>query len=124
MGHDCDDDTIRSDESVLRRVAGYVYDENLERNRPSTQSFLQDGRSGLVSVYLNSETTPDTVAGGGPEEYLASIEIGVLRRQGLGIVRDLSSGGPGHCVITGRKTKGRLNQIVKQAQWDEGFSPD
>lgn len=40
------------------------------------------------------------------------------------MVRDRSSGGPGHCVITGRKTKGRLNRIVKQARWIEGYLPD
>lgn len=79
MEHHCDDATIGSEESVFRRVASYVYDENFQRTRPSTQSFLQDGRDGLVSVYLVSETTPDVVASGGPEEYLASVEISVLR---------------------------------------------
>ena len=124
MEHIHDDATIGSDESVYRRVATFVYDNNLGRNRPSTQSFLQDGRDGLVSVYLVTETTPEAVASEGPEEYLASVEIGVLRSQMLGIVRDPSSGGPGHCEIMGRKTKGRLNKIVKNARWVEGYSPE
>lgn len=124
MGGDDDDASIGGDEVVLRRVSGYVCDENLRRLRPSTQAFKQNGVDGLVSVYLGSETTPAIVASGGPEEYLAAVRVDVLRGQNLGLVRDRSPGGPGHCVITGRKTKGKLNQIVKEAEWVEGYSPD
>lgn len=121
-----DDVSIRDDEVVLRRVAeGFVTDDqNLQRLRPSTQAFKQDGPDGLVSVYLISETDPATVADEGPEKYLASIRVGVLRELGLGVVRDPLSGGPGHCVITGRKTKGRLNQIVRKAEWVNGYEPE
>lgn len=121
---DSDDAGIGDEEAVLRRVPNAVYDENLNRARPSTQAFLQNGPDGLVSVYLSSETTPEVVASGGPERFLASIKVGELRAQGLGMVRDPSSGGPGHCVITGRKTKGILNQIVKKVEWVEGYAPD
>lgn len=123
---DGDDASIGDEETVLRRVPeGFtVYDDNLQRHRPSTQAFLQDGPDGLVSVYLSSETTSEAVASGGPERFLASITVGQLRAQELGIVRDRSSGGPGHCVMTGRKTKGRLNRIVKQAEWVEGYAPE
>ena len=123
--HDGDDASIRDDESVLRRVAEnfIIYDENTQRLRPSTQAFLQDGRDGLVSVYLSSDTTPSEVAAGGPERYMASIGVGFLRELGLGIVRDPTSGGPGHCVITGRKTRGRLNRIVQNAEWVERYTP-
>lgn len=121
-----DDANIDDSETVLRRVPeGFtIYDDNLQRHRPSTQAFLQDGPEGLVSVYLSSETTSEAVASGGPERFLASITVGQLRAQDLGIVRDPSSGGTGHCVITGRKTKGRLNRIVKQAEWVEGYGPE
>ncbi len=120
-----DDARISSDEIVLRRVPedSKVSDNKLNRIRPSTQAFLQDGPDGLVSVYLNAETTPNVVAEEGPEPFLASIRVGVLRQLGLGLIRDSSSGGPGHCVITGRKTKGRLNQIVQQAVWVDGYAP-
>ena len=121
-----DDVSISDDEVVLRRVAeNFVTDDqNIQRLRPSTQAFKQDGPDGLVSVYLISETDPATVADEGPEKYLASIRVGVLRELGLGVVRDLSSGGLGHCVITGRKTKGRLNQIVRKAEWVNGYEPE
>ena len=52
-----------------------VADENTERMRPAGYAFLQGARSGLVSVYLASETTPAIVSEGGPEEYLASIAV-------------------------------------------------
>lgn len=121
-----DDVGISSDEVVLRRVhEGFVVlDENLQRKRPSTQAFKQGGVDGLVSVYLNAETTPNVVVEEGPEPFLVAISVGVLRELGLGVVRDPDSGGPGHSVITGRKTKGTLNRIVQAAMWVEGYAPE
>ncbi len=120
-----DDTSIGDDDIVLRRVSerAYIFDENLGRFRPSSQAFLQNGPDGLVSVYLESETTHSAVACEGPEPYLAFISAGELRELGLGIVRDPSSGGPGHCEITGRKTRGMLNRIARQAQWVPGYAP-
>lgn len=126
MGPGGDDVDLDDNETVLRRVSEDfdIYDDNIERHRPSTQAFLQDGPDGAVSVYLSSETTPEVVASGGSEKYMVAVTVAVLRRLGLGLVRDLSSGGPGHCVITGRKTKGKLKQIIQEAEWVEGYSPE
>ena len=118
-----DDTSIGDHEVILRRIAFTTFDQNLQRRRPSTQSFKQDGTDGLVSVYLLSETTPANVIDEGVERYLASVNVGLLRELGLGIVRDPTSGGPGHCVITGRKTKGRLNRTVQEAEWVEDYRP-
>ena len=118
-----DDTSIGDDEVILRRIAFTTFDQNLQRRRPSTQFFKQDGTDGLVSVYLLSETTPANVIDEGVERYLASVNVGLLRELGLGIVRDPTSGGPGHCVITGRKTKGRLNRIAQEAEWVEDYRP-
>ena len=60
----------------------------------------------------------------GTEKYLTTIRVGVIRAAGLGIIRTPDDGGPGHCDITGRKTKGRLNQIVKVAEWVDGYTPE
>ena len=51
-----DDASISDDEVVLRRIAEdfVTDDQNLQRLRPSTQAFRQDGPDGLVSVYLIS----------------------------------------------------------------------
>lgn len=120
-----DDGSIGDGEIVLRRISNqsHVFDESLGRSRPSSQAFLQNGPDGLVSVYLESETTHTDVVAGGPEPFLAAITVGALRQLGLGVVRDPSSGGPGHCVITGRKTRGILNRITRQAQWIPGYAP-
>ena len=120
-----DDAGIGGGEVVLRRVSerSYSFDENLGRFRPSSQVFLQNGPDGLVSVYLESETTHSAVVNEGPEPYLVAITVAELRELGLGIVRDPSSGGPGHCEITGRKTRGILNRIARQAQWVPGHEP-
>lgn len=120
-----DDPTIGDDETVIRRVAEgqHPFDENLGRVRPSTQAFIQDGPDGLVSVYLLSETTPDAVSQEGNQPYQCIVAVGVLRQNGLGIIRTPDSGGPGHCDITGRKTKSALNPIVRAAQWVPGYAP-
>ena len=120
-----DDASISDNEVVLRRISerAYIFDENLGRFRPSSQAFLQNGPDGLVSVYLESETTHDAVAAEGLEPYLAAITVEELRELGLGIVRDPLSGGPGHCEITGRKTRGILNHIARQARWVPGYVP-
>ena len=121
MEFDCDDTKIADDEIVFRRIAEsfVVHDENLQRLRPSTQAFKQDN----LSVYLNSKTTPEKVASEGKEPYMVSVKVALLREVGLGIVLDPSSGGPGHCRITGNRTKGKLNRIAKSAEWVEGFAP-
>ena len=119
------DPTVGNDATVIRRVAHnqHLYDENLGYRRPSTEAFLQDGRNGLTSVYLLSETTPEDVAQGGSQPYQCTVSVSVLRENGFGIIRTPESGGPGHCDITGRKTKGRLNRITSHAQWVPGYAP-
>ena len=118
-----DDASIGDDEIVLRRVREdwVVFDENVQRWRPSTQAFRQDGP---ISVYLISETMPDMVANEGPERFMCSITVGALRGLGLGVVHDPASGGPGHCVVTGRTTRGTLNRIAQTAAWVEGYAPE
>ena len=119
------DPTIGDDEKVIRRVARgqHKFDALLGRIRPSTQAFMQNGRDGLASVYLLSETTPEAVAQEGNQPYQCTVTVGVLRQNGLGIIRTPDDGGPGHCDITGRKTKRRLDPIVSAAQWVSGYAP-
>ena len=119
------DPTIGDAEKVVRRVAReqYTFDENLGRTRPTTQAFKQNGKDGSVSAYLWSETTPEAVAQEGNQPYQCTVTVGVLRQNGLGIIRTPDDGGPGHCDITGHKTKRRLDPIVSAAQWVPGYAP-
>ena len=77
-----DDANIGNEKVVLRRISdrSHVFDENLRRRRPSSDAFLQDGPDGLVSVYLESKTTHEAIASGGPEPFLVSISVGELRK--------------------------------------------
>ena len=120
-----DDMTIGDDAMVIRRVSAkqQFFDENTGSRRPASMAFRQNGIAGDVSVYLMLETTFDAVAAGGSQPYLCVVSVGVLRQNGLGIIRTPESGGPGHCDITGRKTTGRLRRIARQAQWVPGYAP-
>ncbi len=125
MAGEFDDSTIDNDSVVVRRVAlsEHIFDETLGRRRPSSQAFMQSGRDGLVSVYLLSETTYETVAQAGSQRYLVTVTVGVLRENGLGIIRSSEAGITGHCDITGRKTRSRLNKIARSAEWVPGYAP-
>ena len=124
---DCtrDDPSINDDDSVYRRIPEdwVISDGNLRRFRPSSQAFRQGGTYGLVSVYLASETSPDAVMAEGRQAYLAEVGVGMIRGLGLGVIRSPETGGPGHCDITGRKTRSVLNRIAKQARWVSGCAP-
>ena len=120
-----DEPRIPDGEILLRRVREdeTTYDENLHRNRPSSQAFLQNGSDGPTSVYLNAETTPAAVMSEGAEEFLVSVIIDVVRENGLDVMRDHTSGGLGHCVITGKKSRAALRAISRAAVWVEGYGP-
>lgn len=92
--------------------------------RPTSQCFLQNGPDGYVSVYLAAEAeSAQSVWEDGPERYLASLTVEFVRKLGLGIARDTSTGGPGHAVLIGRKTKGMLSQMAKTAKWVSPYTP-
>ena len=99
------DITIADDALVVRRISQdqQFFDEKTGFRRPASVAFRQNGLDGDVSVYLIAETTFGAVAAGGNQPYLCTVSVGVLRQNGLGIIRTPESGGPGHCDVTGRK---------------------
>ena len=110
--------------TVLRRVRDYeTLQEEDGRRRPSSQAYVQGGPDGDVSVYLASETTPARITRDYPGTYVAEVEIGTIRSQGLDVERDPSQGGPGHCNITGRKTRSITRAIARSSRWTPGFGP-
>lgn len=126
LGTVTDDSTIRNDEVIWRRVHEYqvVYDDNLKRKRPSSASFNQDGKENPVSVYIASEAiSSQTVMQGGKEKFLVSLPVSSIRQLGLGIIRDSSTGSPGHALLIGRKTGSMLNRMVKAASWVSPYAP-
>ena len=110
---------------ILRRVRDYeVLRDEDGRPRPSSQAFIQGGPEGNVSVYLASETTAEGITRDYPGTYVAGVDIGTIRAQGLDVERDPIEGDPGHCNITGRKTRSRMRAIARSSQWAAGFGPD
>lgn len=109
---------------VLRRVRDYeVLRDEDGIPRPSSQAFIQGGPEGNVSVYLASETTPQWITRDYPGTYVAEVDIGTIRRHGLDVERDPIEGDPGHCNITGRKTRSRTRAIARSSRWTTGFGP-
>lgn len=110
---------------VMRRVRDYeiITDSHGGSPRPSSNAFIQDGPDGDVSVYLTSETTPAHIIREYPGTYVAVVEIGVIRAQGLDVERDPVPGNPGHCNITGRKSRGKARAIARNSGWAEGYGP-
>ena len=110
--------------TVLRRVRDYeTLQEEDGRRRPSSQAYVQGGPDGDVSVYLASETTPARITRDYPGTYVAEVEIGTIRSQGLDVERDPIQGDPGHCNITGRKTRSITRAITRSSRWTPGFGP-
>ena len=79
---------------------------------------------GLTSAYLMSATTPREVAGDPGRWYLAAVQVGILRANGLGVVLSDDDGGTGHVDITGRKTRGVLVRVALAANWVPGYEPE
>ena len=84
---------------------------------------MQGGPEGNVSVYLASETTPERITRNYPGMYVALVEVSVIRALGLEVEREQIEEDPGHCNITGRKTRGKARAIARNSRWAEGFGP-
>lgn len=126
MGEFTDDSTIGDDQIIWRRVsdAQTVWDNNLKRKRPSSAAFNQNGRANPVSVYIASEAQCGrAVIEEGTEPFLAALTVGFIRQVHLGIIRDSSSGSPGHALLLGRKTKSTLHKMARAAKWVEPYAP-
>ena len=116
---------LEDSQIVMRRVRDYeiITDSNDGPPRPSSNAFIQDGPDGDVSVYLESETTPAHITREHPGTYVVEVEISAIRAQGLDVERDPVLGDPGHCNITGRKSRGKARAIARSSRWVEGYGP-
>ncbi len=115
------DDSLR----VLRRITHReLFTEENGQIRITSQAFIQGTPDGNVSVYLSSETTPERVTRNRPNTFLAEISIAAIRALALDVQREPIDGDPGHCNITGRKTRGKARAMAEQAQWVLGYAPE
>ena len=115
------DDSLR----VIRRITHReLLTEGDGQTRITSQAFIQGTPDGDVSVYLSSETTPEHVTRNRPNTFLAEITIAAIRALGLDVNPEPIDGDPGHCNITGRKTRGKARAMAEQAQWVPGYAPE
>jgi hypothetical protein len=118
------DPSISDDEIIWRRIYQVVYDNNLKRVRPTSACYSQNDPGTDVSVYVGSiAQSAAVVMQGGREQYLGALRAGFIRSLGLGIVFDPSTGGPGHALIRGRKTRSMLDKMAKAASWVPPYQP-
>ena len=92
--------------------------------RPSSQVFKQGKPDDDVSVYLESETSPERITQNYPDVYVVEVEIGAIRSLDLDVIRDPVEGDPGHCNIVGHKSKGKTRALARMARWTKGHGPD
>ena len=116
---------IEDGDLLMRRVrpSETTTDQEGGPQRPSRDAFKQDGAEGETSVYLLTETSPEQITADYPDVYVAVVEAGLLRQLGLEVERSAIEGEPGHCVITGRKSRSILRAISRACQWAPGYGP-
>ena len=109
---------------ILRRVRNTeITRDSQDRPKPISSVFRQGGLDGEVSVYLASETTAAFITREYPGTFVAELTIAEIRTQGLDVTRDPIPGDPGHCNITGRKTRAISRTLAALSRWSDGFSP-
>ena len=117
-----DDTTIDDNQVIWRRIYQVISDDNLRCKRPTSACFLQNGP---LSVYIASEAiSPQLVMEDKQELFLVALRVDFIRRLGLGIVRDSSSGGAGHALLLGRITRSMAQRMAKTATWVEPYAPE
>ena len=117
---------IEDGDFLMRRVrpSETTTDQGDGPRRPSSDAFKQDGADGETSVYLLSETTTERITADYPNVYVALVEAGLIRQLGLDIERSTVEDEPGHCVITGRKTRSVLRAISQACRWAPCYGPE
>ena len=110
--------------TIVRRVRPADVTHDSDGNpRPISSVFRQGGPHGDVSVYLTSETTAEVITRDHPGTLLVELTIAEVRTQGLDVQREEIPGDPGHCNITGRKTRSIAKTYAETCRWTPGFAP-
>jgi len=116
-GAAADDDPSISDDALFwRRVHPdhIVLDENLGRQRPSSQEFRDDE---LSVILAEPGRQPATALEAHPGRFLVAIGAHELRQRGLAITRDPTDDEPAHCVVLGKKTRSTAEGLARAAVW-------
>lgn len=123
-----DDPTIAGDTLLLRRVltrpdVTVVWDENLNRWRPSSAAFDDHPNGTPMSIVLSDALEAlgrpheSALAGHEDTHSLAAVKASVARQCAQGISREPTVDEPAHGIVFGRKSKKVRSTLAKQAVW-------
>jgi hypothetical protein len=119
-----DDPTIVDTAQLWRRIpsAWVVFDENLRRNRPSSQAFNDHPDGSGMSVVLGDDLLasgrqPENALAGNANHFLASILAGLARECRQLVCRRPTAAEPAHAEVVGKKTASVRNQFARAARW-------
>ena len=121
-----DDETIRSDERLLRRIhpTQVIPDENLGRRRPTSAAFHDFELSVEIASSLEARSLPLTHSlAGHPGFFLASITAKIARDHAQLVCRDPIPGNASHALIVGKKSHRIQKSLAVAAEWI-AFPPD
>lgn len=87
-------------------------------SRPSSACFTDNLSDGTSMSVFDSESCGglDKVLEGHTDFGVASVTVGQVRANGLTVSRT-AIGGPGHCEVHGKKTRGIMRNLAKSAVW-------
>lgn len=119
-----DDKAIANSDPLWRRIppTHWIYDDGLQRARPSSDAFRDDDDGDPMSVYWEKHPEPPTEAAvlAGHEAYkIAALMAGSARELGLGVFPDATLDDlPSHCKVFGEKRRGRVDKkLAKSCYW-------
>ena len=116
-----DDPSISDDTELLRRIHPnhVVYDENLQRFRPTSQAFRDDRDGDPMSVYLssvlgNEGRPPSTLLAAYDRYALASVTAHLARSLSQTVHPEPEPDESAHAVVCGEKDSGGKNAPRKR----------
>ena len=119
-----DDPKIDDGAELWRRIPSWhvVYDQNLERLRPSSAAFEDHPNGSPMSVILGDDVLRDgRTAASLMQSFLgfslAAITAGITRSCQQGVAREPLAEEPAHAVVFGRKTDSVKKRLAKSADW-------
>jgi hypothetical protein len=117
-----DDPSITDDQALWRRIhpEQVVFDNNLNRRRPTSQAFNNTSGTSGMSVDIADETTVQDTLKGYPEHLLVEFEVRLARQLNQGVVREPLPDNPAHAEVMGKKKKSVQKGFYTGCRWVVG----
>lgn len=116
-----DDQSVGDSTALFRRIhpSQVIWDENLDRLRPTSAAFRDKQMSVNLEDDLEREGLElDFVLRDWPQHHLASIEARLARDRGQEIQRDHTEDDPTHGIVVGQKSGSTCNVFARESRLD------